>query len=74
MNKKILKSAVLTALLSTTVASTALAAENPFSDVPADSWAYDAVAELAANGVIDGYPDGTYQGENTMTRYEMAQM
>ena len=74
MNKKILKSAVLTALLSTTVASTALAAENPFSDVPADSWAYDAVAELAANGVIDGYPDGTYQGENTMTRYEMAQI
>ena len=50
------------------------AASNPFSDVPADSWAYDAVSTLAADGVIDGYPDGTYQGQNTMTRYEMAQI
>lgn len=32
---------------------------------------YDAVSTLAADGVIDGYPDGTYQGQNTMTRYEM---
>ena len=45
-----------------------------FSDVPADSWAYDAVTTLAADGVIDGYPDGTYKGQNTMTRYEMAQI
>ena len=37
-------------------------------------WAYDAVSTLAADGVIDGYPDGTYQGQNTMTRYEMAQI
>ncbi|WP_270521615.1 S-layer homology domain-containing protein, partial [Megamonas funiformis] len=46
----------------------------PFSDVPQDSWAYDAVATLAADGVIDGFPDGTYQGNKTMTRYEMAQI
>jgi len=58
-------------LMSTGVAG---AASNPFSDVPADSWAYDAVSTLAADGVIDGYPDGTYQGQNTMTRYEMAQI
>ena len=50
------------------------AASNPFSDVPQDSWAYDAVATLAADGVIDGFPDGTYQGNKTMTRYEMAQI
>ena len=36
--------------------------------------AYDAVATLAADGVIDGFPDGTYQGNKTMTRYEMAQI
>ena len=74
MNKHLLTSAIITALLSTTVAGTALAASNPFSDVPKDSWAYDAVAQLAADGVIDGYPDGTFQGQNTMTRYEMAQI
>ena len=56
------------------IASTSFAATNPFSDVPADSWAYDAVTTLANDGVIDGYPDGTYQGQNTMTRYEMAQI
>lgn len=74
MNKKFLTSAIITALLSTTVAGTAFAAQNPFTDVPADSWAYDAIAQLSADGVIDGYPDGTYQGQNTMTRYEMAQI
>lgn len=58
-------------LMSTGVAG---AASNPFSDVPQDSWAYDAVATLAADGVIDGFPDGTYQGNKTMTRYEMAQI
>lgn len=40
------------------IASTSFAATNPFSDVPADSWAYDAVTTLANDGVIDGYPDG----------------
>jgi hypothetical protein len=52
----------------------AAAAANPFSDVPQDHWAYDAVAQLAKDGVIDGYGDGTYQGEHNITRYEMAQM
>lgn len=52
----------------------AAAAANPFSDVPQDHWAYDAVAQLAKDGVIDGYGDGRYQGERNITRYEMAQM
>ena len=73
MSKKTLVSAI-TAALVVGAASTTFAAANPFSDVPADSWAYDAVSTLAADGVIDGYPDGTYQGQNTMTRYEMAQI
>ena len=73
MSKKTLVSAI-TAALVVGAASTTFAANNPFSDVPADSWAYDAVTTLATDGVIDGYPDGTYQGQNTMTRYEMAQI
>ena len=73
MSKKTLVSAI-TAALVVGAASTTFAAANPFSDVPADSWAYDAVSTLAADGVIDGYPDGTYKGQNTMTRYEMAQI
>ena len=47
---------------------------NPFEDVPAEHWAYDAVAQLAADGVIEGYGDGTYRGTQEITRYEMAQM
>ncbi|MDI9486212.1 MAG: S-layer homology domain-containing protein, partial [Bacillota bacterium] len=51
-------------------ATTALA--SPFADVPADHWAYDSVAQLAAAGLIEGYPDGTYGGARMMTRYEAA--
>jgi len=40
--------------------------------VPTDHWAYDAVAELAAKGLIEGYPDGAFRGDRAMTRYEMA--
>lgn len=55
------------------ISATAFAA-NPFSDLPAGHWAYGAVAKLAAAGVVDGYPDGTFKGDRTMTRYEMAQI
>lgn len=55
-------------------ASTTFAATNPFSDVPADHWAYDAVTQLAADGVIEGYGDNTFKGNRNITRYEMAQM
>ena len=53
--------------------TTAFAA-NPFSDVTSDSWAYQSVAQLANAGIINGYPDGTFKGQNNITRYEMAQM
>ena len=44
----------------------------PFADVPTNHWAYDAIAELAAKGLVEGYPDGTFKGDRAMTRYEMA--
>ncbi|MCI6100486.1 MAG: S-layer homology domain-containing protein [Selenomonas sp.] len=71
--KKTLVSALTTALV-VGAASTTFAAANPFSDVPADHWAYDAVSQLAADGVIEGYGDSTFQGDKSITRYEMAQM
>ena len=71
--KKTLVSALTTAIV-VGAASTTFAAANPFSDVPADHWAYDAVSQLAADGVIEGYGDTTFQGDKNITRYEMAQM
>ena len=71
--KKTLVSALTTALV-VGAASTTFAAANPFSDVPADHWAYDAVSQLAADGVIEGYGDTTFRGQQNITRYEMAQM
>ena len=53
--------------------TTAFAA-NPFSDVTPDSWAYQAVSQLANAGIVNGYPDGTFKGQQNITRYEMAQM
>ena len=65
---------ILGAMLILGGSGTVSAAANPFSDVPADHWAYDAVSQLAADGVINGYGDGTYRGDRNITRYEMAQM
>jgi len=45
---------------------------NPFMDVPENSWAHDAIARLASVGIISGYPDGLYKGNQSMTRYEAA--
>ena len=52
----------------------AFASPSPFVDVPADHWAYGAVSSLVKAGIIDGMGDGTFQGDKTMTRYEMAQI
>ena len=71
--KKTLVSALTTALV-VGAASTTFAAANPFSDVPADHWAYDAVTQLAADGVVTGYGDGKFKGDKNITRYEMAQI
>ncbi|MDY2648962.1 MAG: S-layer homology domain-containing protein [Pyramidobacter porci] len=49
-------------------------AANPFSDVPMNHWAYDAVEQLSAKGILEGYPNGTFKGNRAMTRYEIATM
>ena len=66
--------AALTGALVVGATATTFAAANPFSDVPAGHWAYSSVTKLAAEGVIEGYGDGTYLGNRNITRYEMAQM
>jgi len=71
MNKRVLKVAVVSAL---TVAFAVPAFANPFTDVPVKHWSYDAVNKLAQAGIVDGYGDGTFKGDKTVTRYEMAQM
>ena len=45
-----------------------------FPDVPENHWAYEYVATLAGNGILEGYPDGMFGGDRTMTRYEFAAM
>lgn len=49
-------------------------AASPFSDVESDSWAYEAVASLSDQNIVEGYPDGTFKGDKHITRYEMAQI
>ena len=68
--KKQLAVLAATAVLGVTSAFAA----NPFSDVTPQDWAYQAVAQLASQGIVNGYPDGTFKGQNNITRYEMAQM
>ena len=53
-------------------AAPALAATNPFMDVPQGHWSYDAVGLLASRGIVSGYPDGAFKGAQPATRYEMA--
>ena len=67
------KSLTLAMALALGVTASAYAA-NPFSDVPQGHWAYDSVAQLASDGVIDGYADGAFAGDKLLTRYEMAQI
>jgi len=72
MNKKLV--ATLAAAMVLGIAGTSFAAANPFVDVPAKHWSYDAVNSLAKAGIIDGYGDGTFKGDKSISRYEMAQI
>jgi len=72
MKKKLVAS--LAAAMVLGVAGTSFAAANPFVDVPAKHWSYAAVTELAKDGIVDGYGNGQFQGDKTITRYEMAQI
>ena len=64
--------AVLAMVAVVAFAAPALAATNPFMDVPQGHWAYDAVGLLASRGIVSGYPDGAFKGAQPATRYEMA--
>lgn len=71
MKHCLLKTAM--AALFATAAFTVSAA-NPFADVDTSSWAYQAVCQLSDQGVVDGYPDGTFKGDKNVSRYELAQI
>ncbi|MGV8121785.1 MAG: S-layer homology domain-containing protein [Candidatus Xenobiia bacterium LiM19] len=58
---------ILIALLSSNAGAAPL-----FGDVPAGHWAEDAVANLAAKGLVEGYPDGTFKGDRACSRWELA--
>ena len=68
--KKILAMAAVAAL----AAGASAYAANPFADVSTSDWAYQAVADLSDQGIVEGYPDGTFKGQTNITRYEMAQI
>lgn len=68
--KKILAMAAAAAL----AAGASAYAANPFSDVSTSDWAYKAVSQLSDQGIVEGYPDGTFKGQSNITRYEMAQI
>ena len=71
MNYCLLKT-TLAALFAATAFN--VSAANPFADVDTSSWAYQAVSQLSDQGVVDGYPDGTFKGDKNVSRYELAQI
>lgn len=66
---KAVGAAALALAMSTSIA---LAETTPFSDVPANHWAYTAIQQLQADGLIEGYPGGYFKGNRPLTRYELA--
>jgi len=69
MKKSLLSTLVLVCILA--ISCTAFA--GPFADVPAKHWSYAAVTKLVNAGIVDGV-NGQFQGDRTITRYEMAQI
>lgn len=68
------KQVVCTLTAALAVTSLSALAENPFVDVPSDSWAYKSVVELADAGIIQGVDGQYFQGHRNITRYEAAEM
>lgn len=68
-----MKTTVAAAVFTLGLAAPAFAAPL-FPDVPENHWARDAVATLAAKGIVEGYPDGTFKGDRNATRWEVAMM
>ncbi len=74
MHNKKLVLAVLAAFAFSTSTAFAASGDDLFKDVPSDHWAYQAVTQLAKDGILTGYGDNSFQGDKTITRYEMAQI
>lgn len=74
MRKSIMIAAVLALLVGITGAAAAAGPVNPFGDVPAGHWAYEAVHQLQQDGIIDGDGRGLFSGDRPATRYELAQV
>ncbi len=72
MQKRNIRMLVLTAALASATAVGLAKLQQNFSDIPAGHWASEAVQAIAAEGLITGYQDGTFQGQKTLTRYEAA--
>ncbi|MBP2656057.1 MAG: S-layer protein [Firmicutes bacterium] len=70
MNKSLIVG--LTFIVTIAMAGTAMAATNPFSDVPVGHWSYAAVNKLVNDGIIEGNGDGTFKGDKPVSRYEIA--
>ncbi|MDR3588623.1 MAG: S-layer homology domain-containing protein [Negativicutes bacterium] len=66
------KTLVILLALIMVLSITGIAFAGPFTDVPSGHWSYEAISKLAKAGIVDGYGDGTFRGDKTMTRYEMA--
>jgi len=58
--------------LSTTATTLASSPNISFTDVPAKHWVYDAMNKLEKYGIIDGYSDGTFKGDKSLSRYEFS--
>ena len=72
MKRRILSIFIFSLLAALCLCGAAAAEGNPFSDIPQGHWAYDAAAELAAQGVISGYNASSFGGGRLITRYELA--
>ncbi len=75
MQKHVVKALIVTALgLGVPVMGFTIAkiAQSRFQDVPAGHWAQEAVDYVTAKGLITGFPDGTFKGQQTLSRYQAA--
>lgn len=62
---------VITIFAALTLGTAAVQAQS-YPDVAADHWAADAVERISDLGIVQGFPDGTYRGNEAFTRYQAA--
>ena len=68
--KDVLRKAILPTMVAMTITATTCAAS--FTDVPKDHWAYASINQLVKDNLVEGYSDGTFKGDKTISRFEMA--